>query len=426
MDKNNLDGFTILRFAHTYRSGGGMEQHLNTLDRILLTRNKTKIIRMYLEKDSKDEKSTTKEIGQGRLVEIPMPISVGAMQYSSNKQKIKQSKISFLKTIFREVIVYNPLLYRAFFRYIIKKKYPRPGVFKVKNAGEKVRKILKEYNIDLLVMHSIGTVDSAEIIEEAKKLGIPYVFINHFSNERFTNVSIREQLFDAAGIAGVTNVALPKRLQNRFYNVSSGLDLEIFNPEQVRPLESKANISIIIYPARILPNKGQIDLIKAYTKLKSDGIYAKVVLAGRIDSIEYEQELKELVIRNRLMDDVLFLGELNQEKLCDWYRVSSVLAFPTYHQEGLPRILMEAQAMKVPPVVYIIGGTPGGLKDGKTGFLVRKGDIKTFTERLRELLTNEELRREMGEEGRKFIEKNFSLKALAERHEKFYLSVLKK
>ena len=426
MGKNNLDGFTILRFTHAYRNGAGVETHLSDLDYKLITRNKVTIIRMYIEKEPEEKKATTEEIGQGRLVEIPMPISVGAIQSNTNQQKIKQPKTSFLKTIFRELIVYNPFLYYAFFRQFLRRYYPRPGAFEIINVREVARRIFHEYNVDLLVMHYIGGGDSAEIIEEAKKLAIPYIFINHFSNDRFFNISIREQLHDVASIAGVTGVGIPKRLKGYFNNVSTGIDMEIFNPARVRAMGIETNIPIIIYPARIIRNKGQTDLIMAYAMLKSEGLRARIVFAGRTDSTEYEEELKGLAKKSGLKDDVQFLGQLNREELLDWYGISSIMAFPTYHQEGLPRILMEAQAMKVPPVAYIIGGTPEALQDGKTGFLVRKGDTKTFTRRLRELLTNDEKRRKMGEEGREFVKKRFSLEALAKRHEKLYLSVLKK
>ena len=424
---NTLDGFTILRFAKAFKSGGGIEQYIEDLDHILLTRNKVKIIRMYLEKESNIGKTTTKEVGQGSLVEIPMPVSVGTMQSISIKQKINQSKmISFLKTILREVIVYNPILYRAFFRDYIKKNYLRPGLFEAKNAGEKLRKTHQEYNVDLLVMHHVSSVDSGEIIDEAKALGIPYVFINHFSNDLFNNVSIREQLVDAAGIAGVNGFGVPRRLKKSFCNLSDGINMEVFDPAHARPPEIKIDIPIIIYPARILRVKGQHDVIRAYATLRSEGLRAKIVFAGRTDSAEYEEELRGLVCKNGLTDDVLFIGQLNQEELRDWYGVSSVMAFPTYHQEGLGRILVEAQAMKVPPVAYIIGGTPEGIVHGKTGFLVRKGDIQTFTARLRELLTDVTKRKTMGEEGRRFVQENFSLEALADRHEKYYLRVLNK
>ncbi|HDL01114.1 MAG TPA: glycosyltransferase family 1 protein [candidate division Zixibacteria bacterium] len=423
---NNLDDFTILRFAKIFQSGGGIETHLDDLDSILLRRNKVRIIRTYLETGSKDLISTKRKVGQGNLIEIPLHVTKRAIQPKSDNHKNKQSSILFLKELFRDLIFYNPFLYRAFFRDFLKRYYSRPGDLPIKNAGEKVRRILEEYNVDLLVMHHVGTVDSAEIMAEAKKLGIPYLFINHFSNDCFKNVSIREQLGDAAGIAGVTGVGIPKRIKNHFRNVSSGIDTEVFNPDLVQSIRSKINIPTIIYPARIIRNKGQIDLIDAYVRLRDEGLRVRIVFAGRIDSAEYEEELNGLVNKNGLTDDVHFLGELNREELRDWYGVSSVMAFPTYHQEGLPRILMEAQAMKVPPVAYIIGGTPEALQDGKTGFLVRKGDIKTFTRRLRELITNEERRRKMGEEGREFVKKQFSLEALAERHEQLYLSVLKR
>ncbi len=278
--------------------------------------------------------------------------------------------------------------------------------------------------LPILVMHHVGTIDSAEIIEEAKKLGIPYIYINHYSNNQFNNVSIREQIVDVAGIAGVSGFEVPRRLKEHFCNLSDGIDLELFDPYGARPLNIEKNVPTIIYPARITRVKGQTDLIKAYAKLRSEGLRARIVFAGRADSHEYEEELRGLVRKNGLTDDVLFVGQLNTEELRDWYGISSVMAFPTYHQEGLGRILVEAQAMKVPPVAYIIGGTPEGIQHGETGFLVRKGDIQTFTERLRELLTNETKRKKMGEEGRRFVQENFSLEALADRHEKFYLRVL--
>jgi glycosyltransferase involved in cell wall biosynthesis len=76
--------------------------------------------------------------------------------------------------------------------------------------------------------------------------------------------------------------------------------------------------------------------------------------------------------------------------------------------------------MKLPVLVYKSGGTSEGLRPGKSGYLVRRGDVKTFSAKLHELLTNESKRLAMGEEGRKFVKENFSLEALAVRHERFY------
>lgn len=421
-----LDGITILRFAQIFKSGGGIESQLEDLDQILLKRNKMKIIRLYLEKGSNGEGITKKEIGKGSLIEVPLIFNDRAFQSKFVERKIIKSIISFFKKIFRESVTCNQFLYHIFFQEFIKKYYLRFQDFGAQNAGEEVRKIFKNYKVDLVVMHDIGGIDSGEIIEEAKKFGIPYIFINHFSNDRLNNISVREQLNFAEGIAGVTSVGIPRWIKGKFYNLSDGIDTEIFNPSNARTINIEKNIPIIIYPARIIRVKGQKDLIKAVANLRDDGLRAKIVFAGRSDSPEYEKELKKFVSKKKLTGDVLFLGQINREELRDWYGVSTIMAFPTYHQEGLPRIIIEAQAMKVPPVAYIIGGTPEAIQDGKTGFLVRKGDIKTFAQKLHVLLTNEELRKKMAEEGRRFVQKNFNLGALAERHELLYTTIIEK
>lgn len=80
--------------------------------------------------------------------------------------------------------------------------------------------------------------------------------------------------------------------------------------------------------------------------------------------------------------------------------------------------------MKVPPVVYNVGGTSAAVLDGLTGFLVKKRDIAGFVEAVAKLLTSESLRRQMGEAGRRFLEEHFSLPSLAKRHEEYYLRVI--
>jgi glycosyltransferase involved in cell wall biosynthesis len=424
--ENTLDGFTILRFARAFRSGAGVETHLSDLDYNLLLRNNVTIIRLYIQQETINEKKIISKIGQGILIEIPMQVSAEEKPPVSFTRRIKQFKIPFLKIIFREVIIYNPFLYRVLFRRLLNKYAPQSGQFPIGNAGEIVRNILQEYKVDLVVMHHVGTVESAEIIKEAKKVNIPYIFHNCFSNSVLSDISVREQIYDAACIAGFSNVGVPRWLKDVFINVSSGVDTKLLNPDMARPIKIEIDIPIIFYPARINRAKGQIDILKVYLKLQKYKLRAKIVFAGRTDSNEYEIELKRFVQQNTLTKDVLFVGQLNRDELRDWYGISSIVALSTYHQEGLPTVLIEAQAMKVPPVAYIIGGTPEAIIDGKTGYLVKKGDIRTFTHKIRELLINNERRIKMGEAGRWFVEKEFSLKALAERHENLYLQALNK
>jgi glycosyltransferase involved in cell wall biosynthesis len=135
-------------------------------------------------------------------------------------------------------------------------------------------------------------------------------------------------------------------------------------------------------------------------------------------------ELKKEIVSAGLEKRVTFVGQLDASGLRDCYAASAILAFPTRHHEGLPRILLEAQAMELPVVVHDIGGTSEGIENGKTGFLISLGDRKNLVRRLGELLRDPARRKRFGVAGRKLVETKFSLDALAERHENFYRRAL--
>jgi glycosyltransferase involved in cell wall biosynthesis len=68
---------------------------------------------------------------------------------------------------------------------------------------------------------------------------------------------------------------------------------------------------------------------------------------------------------------------------------------------------LEAMATGRPVIVSGVGGIPELIEDGVTGFLISPGDRKTLAARLRILLDNGDLRREMGHAGRRRVERNF-------------------
>jgi glycosyltransferase involved in cell wall biosynthesis/peptidoglycan/xylan/chitin deacetylase (PgdA/CDA1 family) len=425
VDNNRLDGLTILRFSHGFESGGGVEQYIDDIDSILLSRNKMRIIRFYLT-ETAEESAKEVKLGQGTLIKVPLRVAKNARQNISERQQLKEKLRTSIKHRIRDTVVYNQLLYRFIFRRLVRMFYPCRQFVEAIGVMGLAERVFGEYDIDLVVMHHAGGMDSGAVIAIADKTGIPFVVINHFSNDYLNSASFREQVSGCKGIAGVSSINVPKRMKNQLVSLSDGIDIEYFKPELARPIPMELQDPIIILPARILRTKGQVDLLKACLRLRNEGIKTKVVFAGLTYSLKYESELKKFMKENGLTEDVLFVGQLSREALRDWYGVASILSFPTYHYEGLPRILMETQAMEVPPVSYIIGGTPEALLDGKTGFLVPKGDLGELTRRIRELLLDECKRKRMGEEGRKFVEKNFSFEALARRHEDFYLQALRK
>ena len=86
-----------------------------------------------------------------------------------------------------------------------------------------------------------------------------------------------------------------------------------------------------------------------------------------------------------------------------------------------PLTLQEAQLMKKPVVATNVGGIPELMKDNETGFLVEKGNANEWIKKLSILIEDKQKREDMGNNGKKFVEENFSWDKIA----KEFLKILK-
>jgi len=77
--------------------------------------------------------------------------------------------------------------------------------------------------------------------------------------------------------------------------------------------------------------------------------------------------------------------------------------------EGGPNVVLEAMACGRAVVATDVGSIPDFVDDGKTGFVVRRGDDAALVERMKILITNAELCQKMGELGRAKAESEFGL-----------------
>ncbi len=90
------------------------------------------------------------------------------------------------------------------------------------------------------------------------------------------------------------------------------------------------------------------------------------------------------------------------------------------HTEGLPNVVMEAMAARVPVVATAVGGTPEVVADGVTGWLVPPRDVTALANRLNELLSDESARRRMGDAARQRIEEEFTFARMSEQYEELF------
>jgi len=423
-DSGRLDGLTILRFAHAFESGGGTERYLADLNRELGNRNRLTTIQMQLTFDSNQLGEVEQRIGKSLLITVPLLVQRDLADGHGDGLSVKLDLLSTLKQVGLNQFLFNARLNNFAMQKLLKwRKIPRRAG-EPEGAGVKAAQIMQCFKVDLVVLHASGDSDASEIIEVARSAGIPIAIIYHFSNDRLGGLSLRQQISCVDGVAGVSGIGVPDYLKKCFWNVSDAVDSEFFRRENAHPLPRSMFGPVVYAPGRVTPEKGQADVIEVASILKRRGLDPKVIFAGRVDSPDFLTHLAQIAMHKGLSDSVEFLGPLSQEQYRDWYCAAQVMVMPTYHPEGLSRILIESQAMKVPPVIYDVGGTSEGVRDKETGYLIKLGDVEGMAKAVEMLIRNPGLHRRMAEAGRKFVEEKYSQRAFAERHENFYSHVL--
>lgn len=204
------------------------------------------------------------------------------------------------------------------------------------------------------------------------------------------------------------------------YIKGSGVDLKEFcyTPE---PSEGKIRV---ILTARMIVEKGVFILTEAAEELRS----------------KYEDKVELLLVGG--IDD--HPGAITKEQLdaaCDgkyiqWlgYRTdvkqllqsSHIVAFPSYYMEGLPKSLIEADAIGRPIITTQSIGCKDTVDDGVNGFLIPTKNVDALVEKLQLLIGNVELRQRMGKAARKKAEKEFSLDVVIEKHLSIYNELIQK
>ena len=106
------------------------------------------------------------------------------------------------------------------------------------------------------------------------------------------------------------------------------------------------------------------------------------------------------------------------------YSLADVFVIPSL-QDNLPNTSLEAAACGVPTVAFSVGGLVDVVSPGKTGALVRPGDIEGLQDAIASLLTNEEERTMMAAECRRVAVEGYTLEIQAKRYVKLYEEVLR-
>jgi phosphatidyl-myo-inositol dimannoside synthase len=202
----------------------------------------------------------------------------------------------------------------------------------------------------------------------------------------------------------------------RMVRLAPGVDTKVFRPgvggEAIRErLRIESGRPVLVSVSRFVDRKGQDALIKAMPWLLEFVPEALLLLVGDGPT---RPRLERLVRDRGVSESVVFAGAVPWSQAPGWFDVGDVFAMPCRTRKGglepeaLGIVFLEAQACGHPVLVGDSGGAPETVLHGETGYVVDPVDPIGIAARAAELLGDREQVRVMGEQGRAWVEREWT------------------
>ncbi len=211
--------------------------------------------------------------------------------------------------------------------------------------------------------------------------------------------------------------------------IPNGVDCRLFNPEvegeRIRKIYNLEGGIVILFVAALTKwhkYKGLDFLLKAFKIVKKNFVNARLLIIGEGP---LRRNYESLALSLGINEDALFVGEVGEKELPEFYAASDMVALPSLDRsEGFGLTLLEGNASGRPVIGSKVGGVPEVIEDGYNGFLVRPHDENALAKAIEKLCNDENLRIRMGKNGRNFAEQ-LDWGDVSKKIENLYFEVIK-
>jgi glycosyltransferase involved in cell wall biosynthesis len=260
-------------------------------------------------------------------------------------------------------------------------------------------------------------VDRAAVVAlvAGRLLRIPYSATAHANDIYVDPVLLPTKIAQARFVATCTraNAAhlgslVPSGSRSRIIPVYHGLDLPRYQPESRPDTDAPP---LILAVGQLKEKKGLAFLVEACAALRERGyeFTCEIVGEGPLRS-----SLEELIDHRSLRGIVTLSGALGHDEVIERYRQASAFALPCVtspdgDRDGIPNVVLEAMAMRLPVVSTRHSGLPEVVIDGWNGLLVPPQNVGALADALSRLLDERTIRESMGRHGREFVAARFDV-----------------
>ncbi len=214
--------------------------------------------------------------------------------------------------------------------------------------------------------------------------------------------------------------------------ITNGIDVERFGqPEQESTVRGDfaipADAVLVGVVARIDECKGLEYFIEAAALVSRALPQVRFVIVGETARFPknqaYRAALEEQSRRLGFGDRLVFTG--NRTDIPGVLAELDLFVLPSL-SEGLPNVVLEAMAARVPVVATTVGGIPEVIVNEVSGLLVAPRDARLLAAAMERLLRNPDLAHSLASRGRATVETRFSLEFMVRSTEEHYFSLLRR
>ena len=284
------------------------------------------------------------------------------------------------------------------------------------NATEYISSILTKNNVDLLLSYGIRLVVSAN--HAAKKSRIPVVNIINGAGNLFVNNGVKGKILRAA-ILPALRVSFSYSSRVIFQNSDDKSEFERkglvdknksrkvngsgVNLQKYIPL-SLPDKKVFGIDCRLSREKGILELIMAFKKLKREMPDIELKIAGGMDGIE-NTEISSFLLESVADGDIEYLGET--DNVIGFLGNCRCFVYPSYYREGVPRSIIEAMACGRPIITTDMPGCRETVIDN--GYLVSPRNVDELYKAMKRICSEDSKIEYMGSRSRQIAESKFDV-----------------
>ncbi len=226
--------------------------------------------------------------------------------------------------------------------------------------------IISRFNKNKYIVSLLGTD-----VHKIKKNTIYMNFAKSIVENSDFVVSVSKELIDRCKRFEIAIPENKSEIIDNIYDINKFKKIEGINLRQKYGYENHRKI--ILFVGGLVSIKNIDVLIDAFNKLKRDD--CDLIIAGKGPE---ESKLKKIASTSYYSKQIKFIGNLQSEKLIEYYNLADLLCLPSKN-EGTPNVIIESLFTGLPVIASKVGGIPKLIKDNVNGILVLPNDADSLS-----------------------------------------------